>query len=170
MQNLIYSLKRTSKETFDFTTDAGVEYTIYLSSLNRISHLFVGLNNLSENNFYYLIIERKSHINVPTAHDLIVKRTVAACLFQFFTENKEAIVVFNYTNIDDKIEKRRAHFRRWFIEYVTETRFTFYQKDYDDFASICALYRRYSYHPNFIQIEEKIKTLVEQIGKDTSKS
>lgn len=170
MQSLIYSLKKTSSQTFDFITDSGVKYTIYIASLNSLSHLFIGEDRLSEKNFYYLIIERKSHLDTTTSHDLIIKRTIASCLFQFFTENKEAVVVFNYTNGDNKIEKRRSHFYRWFIEYGADTRFTYYQKDFTDIASICALYRRYSAHPNFAEIEDKIKILIEQIGKDTSKS
>jgi hypothetical protein len=170
MQSLIYNLKKTSKETFDFTSDWGVKYTIYLTSLNHLSHLFIGEDLLSEKNFYYLVLERKSHFDTAKHHDLIIKRTVASCLFQFFTDNKEAIVLFNFTNADNKIEKRRALFYRWFSEYGSDTRFTYYQKDFNDVASICALYRKYSAHPNFVEIEEKIRVLIEQISSGTSKT
>lgn len=168
MQSLIYSLKKTSNETFDFITDKDVHYTIYLTSLSHLSHLFIGEERLNEKDFFYLVLEKKSHFNVPVHFDIITKRTVASCLFQFFTENKKAVVVFNYVDTDGKLSKRRNHFFRWFKEYGAETRFTFYQKDYGDFASICALYRRYSAHPNFIEIEEKIRNLIEEIG-DQSK-
>ncbi|MES2680026.1 MAG: hypothetical protein V4635_09085 [Bacteroidota bacterium] len=140
-----------------------------MSSLSHLSYLFIGEDRLNEKDFYYLIIDRKDREVSPSPPDVFIKRTVALCLFQFFTDNREAVIVFNYTNADGKINAKRGLFKRWFDEYSTDSVYKFYQHDFRDVASICALYRRYSAHVNFVDVETKIQSLIIQIATDTSK-
>ncbi len=170
MQKLIYSLVKTSNETFEFTTSKGIVYRIYFTNLVHLNHLFEQEKTLKSDNFYYLILEKKTNKEINNRFDLIIKRTVASCIFQFFVDNKQAIILFNYSNGGGKVVKRRNHFNRWFKEYADGTRFVLYRKDYLDFASICALYKIYSSHPNFVEIEQNIKSLIEKIGTETSKN
>lgn len=169
-QPLIYNLTKTSSHSYDFTTTKGIDYTIYLTSLSHLSHLFIGNDKISEKNFYYLIIDRKGDDKIIVSKDPYIKRTVMLCLFQFFIDNPQAVVLFNYSNGDNKIKRRRILFKRWFEEYSQDSIFKFYQHDFKDEASICALYKRYSAHINFVDVEDKIKEMILQISSVITKS
>ena len=168
MVQLIYHLTKTSEHTYEFTTNTGIKYVIYLTSLSHLSHLFTGEKRVTEKDFHYLIIDRKDK-KIGGKTDIFIKRTVALTLFEFFTQNREAIVVFNYTNLNGRILAKRRVFKKWFDEYSQDTLYRYYQHDFKDEASICALYRRYSSHLNFVEVEEQIKNVIIKIAEETAK-
>ena len=168
MIHLIYPLNKTSEYTYEFTTNKNIKYVVYLTSLSHLSSLFTGQERITEKDFYYLVIDRKGE-KTGGITDVFIKRTIALTLFNFFTQNKEAIVVFNYTNADNRILGKRAIFKKWYEEYSQDTLYKYYQHDFANEASICALYRRFSSHINFAEVEEQIRKVIIEIAAATSK-
>lgn len=149
-----------SNETgYTFTTHKGDIYSVYFTKLDQLSSYF--LKEVDTDNFYYFGIER---ITPKTkGKDIFIKRTVAYIIIDFFVSNPTAILVFNYSNDDLSISGRRKVFKSWFDEYSEHTLYQFYQYDFSDEVSVCALYRRQGI--NFDKIRSGVKNAINGLGE-----
>lgn len=158
---LLMYLLRKSNSGYRFETITGVEYEVYFTPLNQFEIRSEG-SLLHENSLYYFGIERIT-TKKGVKKDIYLKRTIAFILFQFFTEYRDAVVVFNYSNDGNRIKARRKIFKNWFDEYSEFTLFQLYQHDYNDEVSVCALYRRRG-GVKFESLKNDIERFIQNIG------
>ncbi len=133
----MYQIQK-SNSGYTFTTYDNVKYEIYFTLLDRETYSF--LNNININNYFYFGIERIS--DKVAGKDKFIKMTVVFTIVCFFLENEGAVLVFNYSNDSKKLKARRKLFFNWFKEFQTHTVYQFYQHDFSDYDTVCALYRR----------------------------
>lgn len=133
----MYQIQK-SNNGYIFTTENNVKYEIYFTLLDSEMLLFP--NNINIKNFYYFGIERIS--DKVGVKDVFIKRTVIFTIVSFFVENEGAVLIFNYSNDAEKLNARRRLFLSWFEEFRTHTVYQFYQHDFSDYDTVCALYKR----------------------------
>ncbi|MES2593369.1 MAG: hypothetical protein V4608_15910 [Bacteroidota bacterium] len=129
---------RKSDLGYQFTTENNVEYSIYFTLLDHSKFPFLNKTNIE--NYYYFGLERLS--DKFGTSDIFIKRTVVFAIVSFFLENEGAVLVFNYSNDSQKLAARRRLFLSWFKEFQTHTVYQFYQYDFSDYDTVCALYKR----------------------------
>lgn len=135
----MYPITKTNKG-YEFVTNSGIRYNLYFTSLDHLSSVKFNNPNLSINNFQYFGIEKMNDIN--GVKDIFVKRTIASIMYNFFVIDPEGVIVFNYSNTDYKIKSRRRLFKKWIDEYSRISLLQFYQHDFSDEVSVCAIYNR----------------------------
>jgi hypothetical protein len=151
----MYPIKVESKG-YTFETINGVKYLLYFNPLEPSI-----LNNASTSfNYVYFGIERM--LGKSSKKDIFIERTIVFMIVSFFIENPNSILVFNYSNEDDLLLARRRLFYRWFQEYRTHTTYQFYQHDFSNTDTVCALYKRTGGH-NFDSIKEDIERAISNI-------
>jgi hypothetical protein len=133
----MYQIQK-SNNGYTFTTENNVKYEIYFTLLDNETFSF--LNNVHVSNYFYFGIERLS--DKIGATDVFIKRTIVFTIVSFFLENEGAVLVFNYSNDSKKLNARRRLFLKWFEEFRTHTVYQFYQHDFSDYDTVCALYKR----------------------------
>lgn len=145
---------------YAFKTYRGVEYEVYFTRLEKFKDYFIEKLNTDE--VYYFGIERVS-VKTGGKRDIFIKRTIAFLLIDFFVSNPTAIVVFNYSNNDQRVNSRRKLFQEWYNEYSEHTVYQFYRLDFSNEVTVCALYKRNGV--NFDNVRSGIKEAVSGIGK-----
>lgn len=151
---------RSNSNGYTFETSKGIVYEVYFTKLDKFSEYF--LNEVGTDDVYYFGVERMSPKKV--GKDIFIKRTVAYIIITFFIENPKAVLLFNYSNDNDYISGRRKIFKKWFDEYAEHSLYQFYQHDYSDKVSLCALYRRHG--RDFDKIRNGVKRITMNIGND----
>jgi hypothetical protein len=157
----MYPLRKTNKG-IEFTTSLGVVYNVYFTQLNNLDHYKFKTHDLSVQNFYYFGIERMSK-KTPSKIDRYLKQTIAFIIVQFFVDNENSIIVFNYSNDQNRIKGRRKMFKGWFDEYSKHSIHQLYQHDYSDEVSLCAIYNRRG-GLKFEELREDIQGYIQSIG------
>lgn len=157
---MLYPLQK-SKLGYKFVTDYGSEYEIYFTQLlNYGEH--ISMNGLNPNDFYYFGFTRSIKGKKCRQKDVFIKRTIAFSIFEFFTQHPDAIIVFNYSAGDGRLQARRKKFKEWFDEYSENTIIKMFQHDFAGMYTVCAIYKRKS-HPAFEKVQENIELLVKNI-------
>ncbi len=151
---------RSNGSGYSFETSNGSVYEVYFTKLNTLSDYF--LKEVGTDDVYYFGIERMT--KNKGGNDIFIKRTIAYIIITFFVENQTAVLLFNYSNDNNCIEGRRKIFKKWFDEYSEHTLYQFYQHDYSDKVSLCALYRRHG--KNFDKIRNGVKRITMNIGDE----
>jgi hypothetical protein len=133
----MYQLQRNSTG-YTFITQSNVEYAIFFTLLKEEFHPFLIRDHVS--NYFYFGIERLT--DKVGVIDVFIRRTIVFTIVSFFLENEGAVLVFNYSSQEGKLAARRKLFYSWFEEFRTHTGYQFYQHDFSDYATVCALYKR----------------------------
>ena len=155
-----------SNEGYTFRIPNGNTYLLYLTQpplFNEVSFSFK--STLTKDKFYYLGFS--PIIIVNNRNSFFTKRAIAHIVFDFFTENRDAVLVFNYSTEDGKIQARRRLFKKWIMEYSEFSSIQFYQHDYSDEVSVCALYFRSGADKFYLlkdDIENFLSKTSDQIG------
>lgn len=159
----MYPLQKTD-DGYIFETSYGVRYKVYFITFEDSYVLFP--KNPYKDNFFYFGIERIS----PKigCSDYFIRRTILFMIVPFFLSNPNAILIFNYDNFDGRLNGRRRLFKRWYNEFSTHTLYQFYQCDFGNTSTVCALYRRTG-ADKFDLIRTNIKQSIDNI-KLTGKS
>ncbi len=134
----MYQVHQSNKGYYFFETENSVEYSDYFTEMPETS-AYLTQNPLIKN-YYYFGIERTSG-KVP-GKDRFIKLTIASIIVNFFLNNENSLLIFHYTNGDDRLQGRRRLFYTWFKEFSTHTTYQFYQHDFSDHSTVCVLYRR----------------------------
>ncbi|MCW3103547.1 MAG: hypothetical protein JWO09_1987 [Bacteroidetes bacterium] len=129
---------RKSDTGYSFTTQSNVKYEIFFTLLPEELHPLLIRDHVS--NYFYFGIERLT--DKAGVIDPFIRRTIVFTIVSFFLENEGAVLVFNYSSTEGKLEARRRLFHAWFEEFRTHTVYQFHQHDFSDFATVCALYKR----------------------------
>jgi hypothetical protein len=150
---------RSNDNGYSFETSNGTIYEVYFTRLENLRDYFN--KEIGTDNVYYFGIERMTENK--GGKDFFIKRTIAYIIFTFFVSNPTAVLIFNYSNDNYSVKGRRKIFKKWFEEYAEHTLFQFYQHDYSDELSVCAIYRRHG--KNFDDVRNGIKRITETIDK-----
>jgi len=157
----MYPLQKTNNG-YEFQTIEGVKYDVYFTQLIHAAD-FITAGGLSPERFYYFGFHRVGPKKKGRqGHDVFIKRTIAITIFQFFIENPEGILIFNYSDSEIRVKAKRKKFKEWFDEYSESTRIQLFQYDFEDKYTVCAIYTRGS-HPDFTKVKEAIETLVKNV-------
>lgn len=154
---LMYPLQKT-KDGYAFETAYGVKYEVYFTFLEDSYNILP--NNSNKNNYFYFGIERLSP--KVACSDSFIRRTILFTIVPFFLANPNAVLIFNYDNGDKRLNGRRRLFKRWFDEFSIHTLYQFYQHDFQEVSTVCALYRRTG-ADKFDLIRKNIKHSVDNI-------
>ncbi len=151
---------RSNGNGYSFQTSNGSIYEVYFTKLDTYGEYF--LNEIGTSDIYYFGIERMTP--KKGGKDFFIKRTIAYIIITFFIENPKAVLFFNYSNDNENINGRRKIFKDWFDEYSEHSLYQFYQHDYSDSVTLCALYRRQG--REFDKIRSGIKKITMNFGND----
>ena len=123
---------------YSFTTESNVKYEIFFTLLPEELHPSLIQEHVS--GYFYFGIERLT--DKVGVIDVFIRRTIVFTIVSFFLENEGAVLVFNYSSREGKLNARRKLFVSWFEEFRTHTVYQFHQHDFSDYATVCALYKR----------------------------
>jgi len=151
---------RSNGNGYSFETSNGSVYEVYFTKLDNLSDYFQ--KEIGTNDVYYFGIERIT--KNKGGNDIFIKRTIAYIIITFFVSNPTAVLLFNYSNDNNSINSRRKVFKKWFEEYSEHTLYQFYQHDYSDQVTLCALYKRHG--RDFDKIRNGIKRITMNFGND----
>lgn len=151
---------RSNGNGYSFETSNGSVYEVYFTKLENLSDYFQ--KEIGTNDVYYFGIERITENK--GGNDIFIKRTIAFIIITFFVSNPTAVLLFNYSNDNNSINARRKVFKKWFEEYSEHTLYQFYQHDYSDQVTLCALYKRHG--RDFDKIRNGIKRITMNFGND----
>jgi hypothetical protein len=157
----MYPLRKTSKG-IEFTTSVGVVYNVYFTQLSQFNHYQFKSKHLKVDDFYYFGIERMTK-KTPSSIDRYLKQTIAFIIVQFFVDNENCIIVFNYSNDQNRIKGRRKMFKGWYDNYSKHSIHQMYQHDYSDEISLCAVYNRRG-GLEFEELRDDIQGYIQSIG------
>jgi hypothetical protein len=127
-----------SDKGYLFTTEAGVNYLVYFTRITN-PEKYLTKNTLIDNYFYFGVERISAKVGGKDRH---IKMTIASIIMNFFINNDKSILIFNYSCDDDRVKGRRKLFYSWFEELSTHTTYQFYQHDFLDSATVCALFKR----------------------------
>lgn len=153
---------KSSSDGYEFETDRGDKYCVYFTQLSQYDSFVFKTKDLNANNFYYFGVERLTPKQGGKTN-IFIKQTIAFILVQFFVDHENAVLVFNYSNEDNLISGRRKKFKDWFDEYAKHSIHQFYQHDYSNEVSLCAIYNRWG-GLQFEELRNDIQGYIQSIG------
>ena len=160
----MYPLRRNHRG-YEFYTSKGIKYDVYFTQLIQYSSEITS-SGLDAGLFYYFGFHRNN--KAPGDPDVFIKRTIALTLFMFLTEYPKAVVVFNYSAVDGRLQARKKKFKQWFDEYADGTNFKMFQHDFLEEYTVCAIYKRQS-HPAFETVQQNIEDLIRCLNQEQNK-
>lgn len=157
----MYQIHQNDKG-YSFITENNVEYLVYFTPLPNDGQ-YLPIDSLI-NNYYYFGIERISE--KTGGKDRFIRYTVASIIVNFFVNNPNIVLIFHYSNGDERLQGRRRLFAGWFKEFSEHTTYQFYQHDFLDYSTVCALYKRVG-ATHFDRLRNCIQESISNLEKST---